>query len=87
MYKYETGKLPDALNICVFLLLRIDLCIITISTRNKDKRCFTVLNMHTETFNMLVSMFGIIYLTIKKNDTSFSPFKKKILIRMQNKCN
>ena len=58
MFKYECGQLPDALNI---LLLRIDLCII-ITHETRTSYVLLLLNMHTETetFDLLVYMFGII---------------------------
>ena len=63
MFKYESGQLPDALN--SFFLLRIDLCII-ITHETRTSYDLLLLNMHTEaeTFDLLVYMFGIIYLPI-----------------------
>ena len=58
MFKYEFGQLPDALNM---FLLRIDLCII-ITHETNTSYILLLLNMHTETetFHLLVYMFGII---------------------------
>ena len=62
MLKYEYGHLPDALNM---FLLRIDLCIITIlETRTNSAMRLRSMYTETETFDLLVSMFGIIYVTI-----------------------
>ena len=60
MFKYEYGQLPDALNM---FLLRIDLCIITI-LETRTHSALLLLSMHTETFDLFVFMFGIIYVTI-----------------------
>ena len=61
-FKYEYYQLPDALNI---VLLRIDLCINTIlETRTKSALILLSMHTETETFDLLVSMFGIIYVTI-----------------------
>ena len=60
MFKYEYDQLSDALNM---FLLRIDLCIITI-LETRTNSALLLLSMHTETFDLLVSMFGIIYVTI-----------------------
>ena len=62
MFKYESGQLPDALNM---FLLGIDLCII-ITHETRTSYVLLLLNMHTETetFDLLVYMFGIIYLPI-----------------------
>ena len=59
MFKYESGQLPDSLN--MFFLLRIDLCII-ITHETRTSYVLLLLNMHTETetFDLLVYMFGII---------------------------
>ena len=59
MFKYESGQLPDALNM---FLLRIDLCIIIIH-ETRTTYILLLLNMHTETetfFDLLVHMFRII---------------------------
>ena len=62
MFKYEYGQLPDALNM---FLLRIDLCIITIlETRTNSALLLLSIYTETETFDLLVSMFGTIYVTI-----------------------
>ena len=62
MFKYEYGELPDALNM---FLLRIDLCIITIlETRTNSALLFLSIYTETETFDLLVSMFETIYVTI-----------------------
>ena len=64
MFKYEYGQLPDAPNM---FLLRIDLCIITIlETRTSSALLLLSMYTETETFDLLVSMFGIIYVTIYK---------------------
>ena len=57
MFKYESGKLPDALNM-FFVKNR---SVHNYNTRNKDY-VLLLLNMHTETetFDLLVYMFGII---------------------------
>ena len=62
MLKYESGQLPDAL---IMFLLRIDLCII-ITHEPRTSCVLLLLNMHTgtETFDLLVYMFGIISLAI-----------------------
>ena len=58
MYKYEYGQLLDALKM---FLLRIDLCIITIlETRTNSALLLLSMFTETETFDLLVSMFGII---------------------------
>ena len=63
MIKYEYGQLPDALNM---FLLRIDMCIITIlETRTNSAMLLLSMYTETETFELLVSMFGIIYVTYK----------------------
>ena len=60
MFKYEYGQLTDALN--MFFFLRIDLCIITIlETRTNSALLLLSMYTETETFDLLVSMFGIIY--------------------------
>ena len=62
MFKYEYGQLPDALNM---FLLRIDLCIITIlETRTNSALLLLSIYTETETFDLLVSMFGTIYVII-----------------------
>ena len=62
MFKYEYGQLPDALN---KFFVRIDLCIITIlETRTNSALLLLSMYTETETFDLLVSMFGIIYVTI-----------------------
>ena len=62
MFKYEYGQLPGALNM---FLLRIELCIITIlETRTNSALLLLSMYTETETFDLLVSMFGIIYVTI-----------------------
>ena len=62
MFKYEYGQLPDALNM---FLLRIDLCIITIfETRTNSALLLLSIYTETETFDLLVSIFGTIYVTI-----------------------
>ena len=62
MLKYEYDHLPDALNM---YLLRIDLCINTIF-ETRTNSALLLLSMHTDTdnFDLLVSMFGIVYVTI-----------------------
>ena len=62
MFKYEYGQLPDTLNNCLF---RIYLCIITI-LETRTNSALLLLSMYTEpeTFDLLVSMVGIIYVTI-----------------------
>ena len=64
MFKHEYDQLPYALNIFLLLLI-IDLCIITI-LETRTNSTLLLLSMHTETdtFDLLVSMFGIIYVTI-----------------------
>ena len=62
MFKYEYGQLPDALN---KFFVRIDLCIITIlGTRTNSALLLLSIYTETETFDLLVSMFGTIYVTI-----------------------
>ena len=63
MFKYEYGQSPNTLN--MFWLLRIDLCLITI-LETRTNSALLLLSMYTETstFDLLVSMFGIIYVTI-----------------------
>ena len=62
MFKYQYGQLPDVL---YMFLLRKDLCIITI-LETRTNYALLLLSMHTETetFDLLVSMFRIIYETI-----------------------
>ena len=57
MFKYKSGQLPDALNM---FLLRIDMYII-ITHETRTSSLLLLLNMHreTETFDLLVYMFGI----------------------------
>ena len=63
MFKYEYGQLPEALN--MFFLLRIDLCIITIlETRTNSALLLLSIFTETETFDLLMSMCGTIYVTI-----------------------
>ena len=63
MFKYEYDQLPYALN--MFFLLIIDLCIITLlETRTNSAMLLLSMHTETETFDLLVSMFGIIYVTI-----------------------
>ena len=73
MFKYEYGRLPDARNM---FLLRIDLCIFTI-LETRTNSALLLLSMYTETsiFDLLVSMFGIIYDNIQIA-ISFSSFEK-----------
>ena len=62
MFRYTYGQLPDALNM---FLLRINLCIITVlETRTNSALLLLSIYTGTETFDLLVSMFGIIYVTI-----------------------
>ena len=62
MFKYEYDQLPNTLNM---FLLRIDLYIITIlETRTNSALLLLSMYTETETFDLLVSMFGIIYVTI-----------------------
>ena len=58
MFKYESGQLPDALNM-FFVKNR---SVHNYNTRNKDKLRPTVAkhDTETETFDLLVYMFGII---------------------------
>ena len=60
MFKYKYGQLPEALN--MFFLLRIDLCIITI-LETRTNSALLYMYAETSTFDLLVSMFGIIYVT------------------------
>ena len=63
MFKYEYGQLPDTLNM-FFLKNR---SVHNYNTRNKDKlRPAIAISIYTETetFDLLVSMFGTIYVTI-----------------------
>ena len=67
MFKYEYGQLPDALNMFL-LLLRIDMCIITIFELR------TAIAKHTHRAFRLV---GVHYIYDNINiATSFSSFKK-----------
>ena len=75
MFRYEYGQLPDALNM---FLLRIDLCIITIlETRINSVLLLLSIYTETETFDLLVSMFGTYYICDNINiDTPFASFKR-----------
>ena len=77
MFKYESGQLPDALN--MFFLLRIDLCII-INTRNKDKLRPTVAkHAYRDRDFRLVGVHVWNYIAANlKMDTYFSTFKKAL---------
>ena len=57
---YEYGQLLDALN--MFFVKNIS--VHNYNTLNKDKLCLVIAKQETETFDLLVSMFGIIYVTI-----------------------
>ena len=79
MIKYEYDQLPSVLNM---FLLRIDLCIITILEPRKNS-ALLLLSMHTETetFDLLVSMLGIIYVT---SFVSFKRILKKCILSEKN---
>ena len=61
IFRYKYGQLPDALNM---FLLRIDMWIITIvKTRTNSALLLLSMYTETETFDLMMSMFGIIYVT------------------------
>ena len=68
-----------------YVLLGIDLCIITIlETRTNAALLLVSMNTETETFDLLVSMFGIIY--VINIATLIASFKRilKILFFLKN---
>ena len=62
MFKYEIWSIARRSK---YVLLRIDLCIITLlETRTNSALLLLSIYTETETFDLLVSMFGTIYATI-----------------------
>ena len=87
MFKYESGQLPDALNMFFSLNNR---SVHNYNTRNKDKLHLTVAkHAYRDRDFRLVGVHGLDYITVNiKINTSFSTFKKalKIVIQSEKLC-